>query len=93
MMTTRKKGQSVSTRSKQEEDDDEPDSVKKEDNTPQKLSQRSELGTCMPNNHMILCSAVNKNYELRRSTRVCGVHTAAVRSASGKETRQEFKHV
>ena len=38
MMTTRTKGQSVSTRSKQEEDDDEPVSVKKAENTQQTLS-------------------------------------------------------
>ena len=38
MMTTRTKGQSVSTRSKQEEDNDEPVSVKKEENTQQTLS-------------------------------------------------------
>ena len=38
IMTTRTKGQSVSTRSKQEEDDDKPVSVKKEENTQQKLS-------------------------------------------------------
>ena len=68
MMTTKTKGQSVSTRSKQEEDDDEPVSVKKEENTQQKLS--AQRAWHVPNNHVILCSAVNKNYELRRSTRV-----------------------
>ena len=45
----------------------------------------------MPNNLVILCSAVNKNNELRRSTRMYGVHAAEVRSASGKETRSRVQ--
>ena len=65
MLTTNTKEQSVSTRSKQEEDDDEPVSVKKEENTQQKLS--AQRAWHVPNNHVILCSAVNKNYELSRS--------------------------
>ena len=36
-------------------------------------------------------SAGNKNYELRRSTRMCGVHAAAVQSASVKETRVQTR--
>ena len=34
---------------------------------------------------------MNKNYELRRSTPVYTVHAAAVRSASGKETRVQAR--
>ena len=91
MMTTRTKGQSVGTRSKQGKDDNEPVSIKKEENTQQKLS--SQRAWHVPKNHVILCSpcAVNKNYELRRSTRMYGVHAAAVQSASGKETRVQTR--
>ena len=45
----------------------------------------------MPKNHVILCSAVQNNYELHRSMRMYGVHAAAVRSASGKETRVQTR--
>ena len=71
----------------QGKDDDEPVSVIKEENTQQKLS--SQRAWHVPKNHVILCSAcaVNKNYELRRSTRMYGVRAAAVQSASSKETR------
>ena len=84
---TRIKRQSVSTRSKQQEGDDEPVSVKKEENIQQKLS--AQRAWHVPKNHVMLCSAVNKNneYALRRSTRMYRVHAAAVQSASGKETR------
>ena len=34
---------------------------------------------------------MNKNYELRRSTRVYTIHAAAVRCASGKETRVQTR--
>ena len=43
MMATRTKGQSVGTRSKHKEDDDEPVSVKKEENTQQKTLSAASL--------------------------------------------------
>ena len=45
------------------------------EHTQQKLS--GQRAWHVPKNHVILCSAVNKNYELRRSTRMFGVHAAA----------------
>ena len=59
------------------------------EHTQQKLS--GQRAWHVLKNHVILCSAVNKNYELRRSTRMYGVHAAAVRSASGKETRVQTR--